>query len=111
MTSNPGLQFFITFDEFFSMFLGLELCTENSRPQEKHCFCKGRGRVCPQIGPNRKSTQNLDYSIWPDRSRRAEHFLSQNLISGTLHKKVLSSSLCEIVAHAVTILYRLDLNC
>ena len=52
---------------------------------------KGRGRVCPQIGPNRKSAQNLDYYISPDRSRRAEHFLSQNLVSRTLPGKVLST--------------------
>ena len=42
-----------------------------------HPWGKGRGRVCPQIGPNGKGTQTREDYLFPDRSRQAEHFLSQ----------------------------------
>ena len=71
---------------------------------------KGGGKVGTQIGPNRKCSQNLDFQTCSDRSRRAEHFLSRNLVSTTLLDKAPPSSICHIVVHDGAISYSLYLN-
>ena len=63
---------------------------------------KGRGRVWPHIGPNRKSTQTVDDYICPSRSRRAEHFLSRNLVSRNP-----SGDPCDFLSSSVTDLKRI----
>ena len=71
---------------------------------------RGGGRVCTQIGPNRKCSQKPYYLTCSDRSRRAEHFLPRNLVSKTLPDKVLSSYICDIVVRDSTISHSLYLN-
>ena len=71
---------------------------------------KDGGGFVHKSAPIEKSNQILQDYIFPDRSRRAEHFLSQNLVSKTLPSGVLLTSICEIIVHAATVLHRLDLN-
>ena len=54
---------------------------------------KDGGGFVDKSAPIEKSNQILQDYIFPDRSRRAEHFLSQNLVSKTLPSGVLLTTI------------------